>query len=78
MSDVGIIDPVRSVMSTRHRGLSLVDPVERLGDAQVGLIARSGLDPSDVGHLLWGCRNQLGTQAGSVTPDTGTSAERFA
>jgi acetyl-CoA C-acetyltransferase len=66
MSDVVIIEAVRSAIGKRNGSLSLMDSVELLGDVQAGLIARSGIDPSEVGHVLAGCINQLGNQAANV------------
>ncbi|MGD9704887.1 MAG: acetyl-CoA C-acyltransferase [Acidimicrobiia bacterium] len=67
MSDVVIIEAVRSAIGKRSGSLSLIDPVELLGDVQAGLIAQTGIDPGDVGHVLGGCINQLGNQAANVT-----------
>jgi acetyl-CoA C-acetyltransferase len=67
MSEVVIVEAVRSAVGKRNGGLSLMDPVELLGDVLRGLIERSGIDPLDVGHLLGGCINQLGNQAANVT-----------
>jgi acetyl-CoA C-acetyltransferase len=67
MSDVVIIEAVRSAIGKRNGSLSLMDSVELLGDVQAGLIARTGIDPSQVGHVLGGCINQLGNQAANIT-----------
>jgi len=66
MSDVVIIDAVRSAIGKRNASLSTMNPVELLGDVLTGLIDRTGIDPAAVGHVLGGCVNQLGTQSGNV------------
>ncbi|MCU1346930.1 MAG: putative acetyl-CoA acyltransferase [Acidimicrobiia bacterium] len=66
MPDVVIIDAVRSAVGKRHASLSTMNPVELLGDVITGLIERTGIDPSEVGHVIGGCVNQLGTQSGNV------------
>src|SRR3978361_1951893 len=66
MSDVVITEAVRSAIGKRNGSLSLMDSVELLGDVQAGLIARTRIDPSEVGHVLAGCINQLGNQAANV------------
>ncbi|MGD9793813.1 MAG: steroid 3-ketoacyl-CoA thiolase [Acidimicrobiia bacterium] len=66
MAEVVIVEAVRSAIGKRNGGLSLMDPVELLGDVQKGLIDRAGIDPLEVGHVLGGCINQLGNQAANV------------
>lgn len=66
MSDVVIIDAVRSAVGKRHAGLSNMNPVELLGDVLTGLVSRTGIDPMEVGHVLGGCVNQLGTQSNNI------------
>ncbi|MGD9793578.1 MAG: steroid 3-ketoacyl-CoA thiolase, partial [Acidimicrobiia bacterium] len=66
MSEVVIIEGVRSAIGKRNGSLSHMDPVELLGDVQAGLIERTGIDPMVVGHVLGGCINQIGNQAANV------------
>lgn len=66
MSEVVIIEAVRSAIGKRNGSLSLMDPVELLGDVQAGLLTRTGIDPSEVGHVIGGCINQVGNQAANI------------
>jgi acetyl-CoA C-acetyltransferase len=67
MAEVVVVDAVRSAIGRRNGGLSHLYATELLGDVLNGLIARAGVDPSDVGHVLGGCVTQLGMQASNVT-----------
>jgi acetyl-CoA C-acetyltransferase len=67
MTDVVIVDAVRSAVGKRNGALSHKDATELLGDVLAGLLARTGTDPAEVGHVLGGCVNQLGVQASNVT-----------
>jgi acetyl-CoA C-acetyltransferase len=66
MTDVVIIDAVRSAVGKRNGALAHKYATELLGDVLVGLVERSGIDPMTVGHVLGGCVNQLGMQTSNV------------
>ncbi len=66
MSDVVIIDAVRSPIGRRNGGLSSMHPADLLAEVQKELIERTGIDPKEVGQLVSGCVSQVGEQSFNV------------
>ncbi len=66
MTDVVIIDAVRTPVGRRGGGLSTMHPGELLGVAQKALIERTGIDPAQVGQIVGGCVSQVGEQAFNI------------
>jgi acetyl-CoA C-acetyltransferase len=66
MTDVVIIDAVRTPVGRRGGGLSTMHPGELLGIAQQALIERTGIDPAEVGQVVGGCVSQVGEQAFNI------------
>ncbi len=66
MTDVVIIDAVRTPVGRRGGGLSTMHPAELLGVAQQALIERTGIDPAEVGQVVTGCVSQVGEQAFNI------------
>lgn len=66
MSDVVIIDAVRSPIGRRNGGLSTLHPADLLAEVQKELISRTGIDPQEVGQLVSGCVSQVGEQSFNV------------
>lgn len=66
MTDVVIIDAVRTPVGRRGGGLSTMHPGELLGIAQKELIERTGIDPAEVGQVVGGCVSQVGEQAFNI------------
>ena len=67
MSDVVIVEAVRSPLGRRKGGLSGTHSIELLAALQRALFARSGVDPASVGQVVGGCVGQVGMQAMNVT-----------
>src|SRR3984893_3541237 len=67
MSDVVIIEAVRSPIGRRGGGLSTMHPADLLGVGQKELIDRSGIDPTMVEQVVGGCVSQVGEQSYNVT-----------
>ncbi len=67
MSEAVIIDAVRSPIGRRNGGLSMVHPTDLLGSVLKELIARTGIDPAEVGQVIGGCVSQVGEQSFNVT-----------
>jgi acetyl-CoA C-acetyltransferase len=63
MSDVVIIDAVRTPIGRRNGGLSTVHPADLLATVLSELIERTGIDPSEVGQVIGGCVSQVGEQS---------------
>lgn len=66
MSDVVIIEAVRSPIGRRNGGLSTVHPVDLLAEVQKELFRRTGVDPAEVGQVVTGCVSQVGEQSFNV------------
>jgi acetyl-CoA C-acetyltransferase len=61
-----IVEAVRTAIGKRNGSLSGVHPAELLGAAQVELIKRSGIDPSEVEQIFGGCVTQAGEQSFNI------------
>jgi acetyl-CoA C-acetyltransferase len=66
MSDVVIIEAVRSPVGRRNGGLSTVHPADLLAAVLRGLMERTGVDPAAVGQMVTGCVSQVGEQSFNV------------
>ena len=67
MSDVVIVEAVRTPVGKRNGGLSTVHPADLLATVQKAAIERSGIDPAEVGQIVGGCVSQVGEQAFNLT-----------
>src|SRR6478609_986571 len=67
MSNVVIVDAVRSPVGRRGGGLSSMHPAELLGVVQQAIIQRTGIDPAEVGQVVGGCVSQVGEQSFNIT-----------
>ena len=67
MSNVVIVDAVRTPIGRRGGGLSSVHSGELLATVQRALVDRVGLDPAEVGQVVGGCVSQVGEQAFNIT-----------
>jgi acetyl-CoA C-acetyltransferase len=67
MSEVVIVEAVRTPIGKRGGGLSSVHPADLLGAVQLAAVERSGIDPAEVGQLVGGCVSQVGEQAFNLT-----------
>ncbi|MFZ4518675.1 MAG: steroid 3-ketoacyl-CoA thiolase [Microthrixaceae bacterium] len=66
MSDVVIIDALRTPIGRRNGGLSTVHPADLLSGVLAGLVERSGIDPTLVGQVVTGCVSQVGEQSFNI------------
>jgi acetyl-CoA C-acetyltransferase len=66
MSEVVIVEAVRSPIGRRNGGLSTLHPAELLSRVQAELIRRSGIDPAEVGQVVSGCVSQIGEQSFNI------------
>ncbi len=62
-----IVEAVRSPIGKRNGWLSGFHAAELLGNVQVELVKRAGLDPGAVEQIVGGCVTQAGEQASNVT-----------
>ena len=74
MSEVVIIDAVRSPVGRRNGGLSTIHPADLLGVVQRELVHRVGIDPAEIGQVVGGCVSQVGEQTFNVARTAWLSA----
>ena len=66
MSEVVIVEAVRSPIGRRNGGLSTMHAADLLAEVQQELIRRAGIDPAVVGQVVAGCVSQVGEQSFNV------------
>jgi acetyl-CoA C-acetyltransferase len=87
MTEAYIIDAVRSPVGRRNGGLSQIHPFDLGAHSIAALVERTGIDPSAIDDVIYGCLDQIGPQAGDIArmcalvaglPDTvpGTTIDR--
>jgi acetyl-CoA C-acetyltransferase len=67
MSDVVIVEAVRSAVGKRRGGLSGCLAPDLLSEVFAALIERAGIDSASVGQVIGGCVSQVGQQTSNVT-----------
>ena len=67
MTQPVIVEAVRTPIGKRNGWLSGFHAAELLGNAQVELVKRAGIDPAEVEQIVGGCVTQAGEQASNVT-----------
>lgn len=66
MTEVVIVEAVRTPIGRRNGGLSTMHPADLLAHAQKAVIERAGIDPEIVGQVVTGCVSQVGEQAFNI------------
>jgi acetyl-CoA C-acetyltransferase len=66
MSNVVIVEAVRTPVGRRGGGLSTMHPADLLALVQRAVIDRSGIDPAEVGQVVGGCVSQVGEQSFNI------------
>ena len=67
MAQPVIIEAVRTPIGKRNGWMAGFHAAELLGNVQVELIKRAGIDPAEVEQVVGGCVTQAGEQASNVT-----------
>ncbi|MGI8662937.1 MAG: steroid 3-ketoacyl-CoA thiolase [Acidimicrobiales bacterium] len=67
MTDVVIVEAVRSPIGRRGGGLSTFHSADLLARVLSELVTRSGVDPSEIGQTVGGCVSQVGMQGFNIT-----------
>lgn len=75
MSEVVVIEAIRTPIGKRNGGLSTVHPADLLKHALVALINKSGIDPNSVEQVVGGCVSQVGEQSYNITRTAWLSAD---
>jgi acetyl-CoA C-acetyltransferase len=66
MSEIVIVDAVRSPVGRRNGELSGVHPTDLLSHVQRAVVERSGVNPADIGQIVGGCVSQVGEQTFNI------------
>ena len=66
MTEVVIVEAVRSPIGRRNGGLATVHPAQLLATVLGELVTRSGIDPAEVGQVVTGCVSQVGEQSFNI------------
>ncbi|MBT2392886.1 acetyl-CoA C-acetyltransferase [Streptomyces sp. ISL-1] len=66
MAEAYIVEAVRTPVGRRKGGLSAVHPADLGAHVLKALVARSGVDPSAVEDVVFGCLDTVGPQAGDI------------
>ena len=66
MTDVVIVEAVRSPLGRRGGGLSTMHPADLLGAVQRAAIERAGIAPETVDQIVGGNVTQIGEQAFNI------------
>src|SRR4051812_49781059 len=66
MTDVVIVEAVRSAIAKRGGGLSTIHPADLLAAVQHEVVERSGVEPAAVGQVVGGCVSQVGEQSFNI------------
>ncbi|MEN9646592.1 MAG: hypothetical protein RL238_3261 [Actinomycetota bacterium] len=74
MSNIVIVDAVRTPIGKRNGGLSTLHPAEVLATVQKAIIDRTGIDPAAIEQVVGGCVSQVGEQAFNITRTAWLSA----
>jgi acetyl-CoA C-acetyltransferase len=74
MSEVVIIDAVRTPIGRRNGGLASVHPADLLAGVLADLVSRTGIDPAEVDQVVGGCVSQVGQQSFNLTRTAWLSA----
>jgi acetyl-CoA C-acetyltransferase len=74
MTNVVIVEALRTPVGRRGGGLSTVHPAELLATVQQAVIERTGIDPAAVGQVVGGCVSQVGEQSFNVARTAWLSA----
>ncbi|MFP3901945.1 MAG: steroid 3-ketoacyl-CoA thiolase [Acidimicrobiia bacterium] len=66
MTEVVIVDAVRTPIGRRNGGLATVHPADLLATTLRELVDRAGIDPAEVGQVVTGCVSQVGEQSFNI------------
>ena len=74
MTEIVIVDAVRSPVGRRNGELSSVHPTDLLSDVQKAVVERTGVDPAIIGQVVGGCVSQVGEQTFNIARNAWLSA----
>ena len=74
MTDVVIVEALRTPVGRRGGGLSSVHPADLLAAVQKAVVERTGIDPAEIGQVVGGCVSQVGEQSFNIARTAWLSA----
>ncbi|WP_046470185.1 acetyl-CoA C-acetyltransferase [Allosalinactinospora lopnorensis] len=74
MPEAYIVEALRSPVGRRGGGLSAVHPNDLGGHVLTALVGRTGIDPTAVDDVIFGCVDQMGAQAANIARNAWLSA----
>jgi acetyl-CoA C-acetyltransferase len=74
MTDVVIVEALRTPVGRRGGGLSSVHPAQLLSEVVKAIVERTGIDPAEVGQVVGGCVSQVGEQSFNIARTAWLSA----
>lgn len=66
MADAFIVEALRSPVGRRGGALASQHPADLAAHVIRGVVTRSGIDPSAIDDVIWGCVSQVGAQAFNI------------
>ena len=66
MPEAYIVEAVRTPVGKKNGGLAAVHPADLGAHVLTALVERSGIDPSVVEDVVFGCLDTIGPQAGDI------------
>ena len=72
MSEIVIVEAVRSPVGRRGGDQANIHPADLLSEVQTALIERSGVDPASIGQVVGGCVSQAGEQTANIAEPPGS------
>ena len=66
MPEAVVVEAVRTPIGKRNGSLADVHPVDLSASVLRALVERTGIDPTVVDDVVWGCVNQVGDQSAQV------------
>ena len=67
MTEVVVVEAVRSAVGKKNGTLGNTHPADLLGPVQQACLERAGVDSAHIGQVIGGCINQIGAQGMNVT-----------
>ena len=66
MAEAYIVDAVRTPIGRRNGGFSAVHPADLGAHVIAALVERTGIDAAAIDDVIYGCLDQIGSQAGDI------------
>ncbi|MFC9788280.1 acetyl-CoA C-acetyltransferase [Rhodococcus sp. NPDC127528] len=66
MPEAYIVDAIRTPIGKKNGGLAPVHPIDLGAHVIKAVVERTGIDPSDVDDVIFGCVDAIGGQAGNI------------